>query len=372
MQSTQPVTSQAIPPESPQTREAIVAAIKANPQAGYAPFHRAPKRKQSSKIFREMGINEAVRDRLDSAYPDFANSEDFRTRSIKPVCTFKTGAGALADLEIGPGRLTLFGAPPKYGKTDLVTQLAIDAAPLQEGVVVFVANAEMSPSTLMARQVARLSGVPLERFDQDELPGDVRDRLLEAKDTLQSIACGDPEIPDDISYMSEGRYNTAIQFCLPPFSTLNLMCMAAEAEQYAMRRPDQIIVVCDYVQRFSALDRSKFEKWKRYCERKRVSIEPPHVRDVDAVMSELRKLAATGVCVIAVSATNRDSYDNPSLGAFRGSSELEYAADDCFVLAKDDERGDIVHLRHVASRNSATRDRVLRFDGSIHKFTPAE
>ena len=85
-------------------------------------------------------------------------------------------------------------------------------------------------------------------------------------------------------------------------------------------------------------------------------------------MSELRILAQAGVCVIAVSAMSRDSYDKATMGGFRGSSELENAADDAYVLTHDDDRKGIVHLRHVASRNSATKDRVLRFDGSVQVY----
>ena len=83
-------------------------------------------------------------------------------------------------------------------------------------------------------------------------------------------------------------------------------------------------------------------------------------------------IANTGVSVIVVSATNRESYDRPTLGAFRGGSDLEYAADDAYVLAKDEKDTELIRLCHVASRHSATQDRMLRFDGSIHRFTPAE
>ena len=151
--------------------------------------------------------------------------------------------------------MTLFGAPPKYGKTDLVTQLAVDAARLQTGVMVFIGNAEMHTSTLMARQVARLSGVPIEVFTQAEVSAEIQERVSKAKNALQQIGYpADDEIGTDKDFIhaSEGMYNTAVQFMCPPFSTLNLMTLAGNVEHYAARRPDQIIVVCDYVQRFSA------------------------------------------------------------------------------------------------------------------------
>ena len=336
---------------------------------------RIPVRKQPSKIFRALGINEVTRNHLDYAYRAFATPEEFCPKQIQPVRTFKTGIGALENLEIGPARVTLFGAPPKYGKTDLVTQLAVDAARLQTGVMVFIGNAEMHTSTLMAPSGSTLGSADRGFHASGSVGRDSGARVEGQETALQQIGYpADDEIGTDKDFIhaSEGMYNTAVQFMCPPFSTLNLMTLAGDVEHYAARRPDQIIVVCDYVQRFSALDRSRFEKWKRYCERKNVSTQPPHVHDVDAVMSELRILAQAGVCVIAVSAMSRDSYDKATMGGFRGSSELEYAADDAYVLTHDDDRKGIVHLRHVASRNSATKDRVLRFDGSVHKFTPAD
>jgi replicative DNA helicase len=338
--------------------------------------HRGPQRKQSSTIFRSMGISQQTRETIDDCRLSYGNHSGFLPYMAEPQRSFDTGP---ADLDIGPGRITLVGGMPKLGKTDYVTQAVVDMARQTPGVMVFIANAEMSRSALMARQIARLSGYPgpLPEGDtrESDLPKEIQDRIIAAREELRAIGtgedrrdCGD----DDIEHITEGMYETAIQFVEPPFDTLNLTILVAEAEQYARRRPDQIILVVDYIQRFAALDRTKFQKWKRYCERTKKAVPPPLVRTVDEVMSELRLIAQTGVCVVAVSSLSRDAYDGATLGGFRGSAELEYGCDDAFVLARDESDQSIVHVRHLASRNSAPRDRVLRFNGALHRFTALE
>jgi replicative DNA helicase len=327
-----------------------------------------PKVRKPGTIGPAMGIAKTDGEWFD---PSYGGTTGIETNKIQAPCVHKTGVGSLANVSIGPRRITLIGAPPKYGKTDLVTQLVVDALRNAPGMMALIANAEMSPSALVARQIARLSGVPIERFTTENVPPEIEERVKVAKKTLGGIG-QDSEADftdDDWCHRSEGMYETAIQFCEPPFNTLNLAIGLTDMEFYCERRTDQLILVVDYIQLFSAPDRSKFDRWKRYCKRKQVSLPPPLVSDLGAIMSELRRIANTGVSVVVVSATNRESYEKPTLGAFRGGSDLEYAADDAFVLAKEGDEG-LVRLCHVASRNSATTDHLLRFDGAIHKFTP--
>jgi replicative DNA helicase len=326
------------------------------------------KQRPKSQIYRAVGVGKDDRDRLDRLEVSYGNVTGFDAERIEAPRIHKTGVGCMADLGIGPGRITLFGAPPKEGKTDLVTQLAIDAVRAQPDLMAIVANAEMNPSVLMARQVARLSGVPIERFTRPDPPQEIQDRVRRAEDELHQLGHDD----DASGYnFSEGMYDTLVQFGKAPFNTLNLAVQAAEVEHYAGRRPDQIILVVDYIQLFAALDRSLFEKWKRVCAARRASIAPPLVYDLGQVMAELRLIAQTGVSVIVVSALAREAYDKAILGGFRGGSDLEYAVDDAFVLTREG-MGDVVRLCHVASRNNAPKDRLLKFDGSIHKFSPAD
>ena len=55
-------------------------------------------------------------------------------------------------------------------------------------------------------------------------------------------------------------YETAVQFLDPPFNTLNLVIGLADIEYFCQRRPDQLILVVDYIQLFLALDRSKADQ----------------------------------------------------------------------------------------------------------------
>jgi hypothetical protein len=310
-----------------------------------------------------MGIEQADRERLNSlAYGKLY----FPFGGTKPPGLHVTGTGALADLGIGPGRITLLGGPPKRGKTSLVNQLAIDALQNDENLVVYIANVEMSPDTLMRHQVARLSGISIDELSRDDLPAELEDRMFCAMEHLYSL--GNAE--SGVCAVSGGYFKSAIQFCSPPFDTLNLACQMSYAEHYADRSPEQIIVVVDYVQAFAALNRDEFYEWKRE-HRDGSRAKPPIVRDLNRVMSELRRLASAGVCVIVVSAMARDAYDTADLGGFRGGSVLEYACDDAYVLLPGEQPG-VVQLRHVASRNNQCRDRLLRFDGARHHFTSAE
>ena len=56
----------------------------------------------------------------------------------------------------------------------------------------------------------------------------------------------------------------------------------------------------------------------------------------------------------------RSSYDGDglNLASFRESSELEFGADDAFILVADDDQDDAVTLRHLKSRHGECRDMV--------------
>jgi replicative DNA helicase len=103
-------------------------------------------------------------------------------------------------------------------------------------------------------------------------------------------------------------------------------------------------------------------------------------------MDYLRQFADAGVAIIVVAALarskdakGRSSYtDGLSLASFRETSELEYGADDAFILAAADNAIDAgpsssrVVLKHLKSRHGETKDVVLTFDGKRQRFTPAE
>ncbi|MFM9964254.1 MAG: hypothetical protein ACKV2Q_23880, partial [Planctomycetaceae bacterium] len=68
----------------------------------------------------------------------------------------------------------------------------------------------------------------------------------------------------------------------------------------------------------------------------------------------------------------RSSYSGEglSLASFRESSELEFGADDAFILTPvaDSE----VILRHLKSRNGECLDLRLTFDKPLQRFTPID
>jgi replicative DNA helicase len=78
-----------------------------------------------------------------------------------PPTLYPVGTGELARIEIGPGLVTLIGGAPNAGKSALVMQWGLDALMLTPSLRAIVCSVEMSPSTWLDRQLARLSGIDL-------------------------------------------------------------------------------------------------------------------------------------------------------------------------------------------------------------------
>jgi replicative DNA helicase len=145
-------------------------------------------------------------------------------------------------------------------------------------------------------------------------------------------------------------------FVRPPFDLANV---AATADAFIGENHPGLLLL-DYIQR----------------------IPPPGEHgdqrgSVNATMDYIRQFADAGVAVLVVSAIGRtkdnkgrSTYagDGLNLASFRESSELEYGADDAFILVPDNG-GDGVTLRHLKSRYSEPRDIALDFDGSLQRFT---
>jgi replicative DNA helicase len=101
---------------------------------------------------------------------------------------------------------------------------------------------------------------------------------------------------------------------------------------------------------------------------------------VDATMNYLRQFADAGVAVLVVAAVGRtkdkagrSSYDGDglNLASFRESSELEFGADDAFMLVNHPKQADLVILKHLKARHTEARDLTLRFDRACQRFGPA-
>lgn len=252
-----------------------------------------------------------------------------------PPTFYPVGTGELARIEVGPGLVTLLGGAPGAGKTGFTMQAVIDALRLTPALRAVCCNVEMPPAVLLDRQLARLSGIDLRTIRYRQLGSEHADRIDHAMSTLEPLA-------------------ERLAFVRPPFDLANV---AATADAF-----DAGLLLLDYIQR----------------------IPPPgnHADrrgSVDATMDYLRQFADAGVAVLVVSAVGRgkdskgrSSYavDALSLASFRESSELEFGADDAFILAADPEDGDTVTLRHLKARHSEAKDLPLRFERALQRFTP--
>lgn len=253
-----------------------------------------------------------------------------------PPTLYRCGDGELARINIGPGLVTLIGGAPGAGKTAFTMQLALDSLRLNPGLRALVCNVEVSPLVLLDRQLARLAGLQYSRVRLRQLDAVDGERAAVALEELERIA-------------------ERLAFVRAPFDLENI---AAAADAH-----DAGLIVFDYLQR----------------------IRPPGEHgdrrgSVDALMDYLRQFADAGVAVLSVSSVGRtrdrqgrSSYaaDGLSLASFKESSELEFGADDAFILSPSGDNGEVT-LRHLKARHSEPRDIVLQFRGSCQQFEPIE
>jgi replicative DNA helicase len=263
--------------------------------------------------------------------------------SDTPPTLYPVGSGDLGRIEVGPGLVTLFGGAPNVGKTALVMQLVSDALMLTPDLKAIVCNVEMSPTALLDRQLARLADIPLTPIRHRRLEAKHAERVERGLQALERLA-------------------DRLAFVRPPF---NLASVAGGADGF-----EAGLILLDYVQRIGP---------------------PPGSHEdrrggIDATMSYLRQFADAGVAVVVVAALarskdarGRSSYgEGLSLASFRETSELEYGADDAFILAPADNGEEQdgptrrVVLRHLKSRHGETRHIPLVFDGAHQRFTPAD
>lgn len=114
--------------------------------------------------------------------------------------------------------------------------------------------------------------------------------------------------------------------------------------------------VLDYVQRFTT-DSDKDSRTQ-----------------LDKLMGNIRLLAnQANTCIVVISSVSRQTgktgstYAGTNLASFRGSAELEFGADDAYLLDADD--GGTATLRCLKKRFGRKIDTPLRFNGSLQEFT---
>ncbi len=251
----------------------------------------------------------------------------------KPPVRWSAGAGALARFPIGPGLLTLLGGPPATGKTAFANQLAFDAVRLTPTLKVLITCCEMSPALLLDRQLSRLSGVPYSR---------IRNRCLDDADR--------PAVATGLATLNEIRDRVA--FHTGPFD------LTAVAESADGCEADLIVI--DYLQRLGAPGQHRDKRGQ-----------------TNAILDTLREFASAGLGLLVLSSVGRQpnkngksTYDGLTLASFKESGDIEYAADDAFILAPPE--GGWVTLKHVKARHTEMADIPLRCDLSRMRFDPAD
>jgi replicative DNA helicase len=272
---------------------------------------------------------QSAADLLDSWRDDLLSGE--------PPTLYAVGTGELARIELGPGIVTLVGGPPGAGKTALTMQWVLDALVMTPDLKALVCNVEMSPRVLLDRQLARLADINLTSIRHRRLAAEHAEAVERGMRILADLA-------------------DRLAFVRPPFDLANV---AASADSF-----NADLILLDYIQRIGAHG--------EHGDRRGA---------VDSLMSHLRQFADAGVAVVVVSAVGRSkdgrgrsSYATGlNLASFRETSELEYGADDAFIL-QPASRGtpSCVALELLKSRHGETSDIVLNFDGPHQRFTAAD
>jgi len=246
---------------------------------------------------------------------------------------YPVGVNGLERVEVGPGRVVLIGGAPGSGKTALVMQMTIDALRAMPGLRGVVANIEMTPAVLLDRQLARLSGVPLDLIAKRKLDDTHATRIDRGMATLDAIA-------DRLAFV-DGPHD--------------LKNVAEAADDFGAS-----LLVLDYLQRI----RAPGEHGDRRG-------------GVDALMDYLRRFADAGCGLLCLSAVargkdkkGRSSYDGDalSLASFRESSELEYGADSAYVLVPSRDDPEHVTLRCLKHRHGDPQDLAMVFERRIQRF----
>jgi replicative DNA helicase len=235
-----------------------------------------------------------------------------------------------------PGHVCLLGGAPGAGKTAFVMQVVIEALRFNPDRRVLVANCEMSDHALLDRQLSRLSGVPAEVVRRRQFTPSQRDRVAAGVATLGSVV---------------GR----LAFLRKPYTIANVASSAAEH--------GADIVVIDYIQRFSSSPGGDSDSKQKIAK----------------VMDDLRAIAALGFVVIVLSAVGRTRDDKGrssyaseglNLASFRESSELEFGADDAFILAPvAANKPQVIVLKHLKCRHGKPTDLHLKFERDYQGFS---
>ena len=263
-------------------------------------------------------------------------------RSGKPPTFFPiSDKEPLSRIEVGPKLITLIGGAPGAGKTAFVMQSVVDALRLTPDLQAVVCNVEMTPEVLLERQLARLSGVPLASIRYRRVAEMPPERIEPGLATIEKIA-------------------SRLCFVKPPFDLGNIAATADKITEQS--GSDRLLLVLDYLQRIKSPG--------TYADRR---------GSVDFAMNAIRGYAEQGAAVLVVSSVGRQkdnrgrsSYDAEfiNLASYKESGELEFGADDAFILAPSKDLSGGRVLKHLKARHGETQDLELEFDGATQQFKP--
>lgn len=196
-------------------------------------------------------------------------------------------------VEVAPGSVSTIGGYPGAGKSALAEQIVFELLAGEPELVVIIANVELSPMVLLARQMQRETGIAAKRILRDDLQ---LHELSEVKGCWAKLR----KLADRIIIMQEANRVALVEAQVPAQSPC--------------------VVVLDYIQRFDSGQKDLRQ-------------------NVNGVMDSARRMALRGAAVLAISAlarqrnlTGGSTYQGAGLTAFKESGELEYSTDWAAIL----------------------------------------
>ncbi len=233
--------------------------------------------------------------------------------------------------ELEPETITVIAAQPGEGKSSLACQMLFEALRLDENLKMMMVNCELTLKQVRIREISRLAKVDSKKIRRKTWTDEQKERCEECDDYIQSIADRFCFIDNDFDLINIEEYVKAFK--------PNVICL-------------------DYIQCIQ-VDRTAPARDMK--------------SEIDAAMSGIRRLVSKhGIAAIVISSMNRNGnagYDgNINMGRMAGSSSIEYASDDLYIMDRPD--GDPSHrmLHHKKARNDEPKDIHLHFEGKFQRW----
>ena len=191
----------------------------------------------------------------------------------------------------------------------------------------------MPPKVLLDRQLSRVSGAPYSRIRERKLTDADKPAVHTALATLA-------EISDRVTFLT---------------GAFDLAGVVAAGDGC-----DADLILIDYLQRLGATGQHRDKR-----------------SQTNAVLDAFRGFAESGRGLLVLSSVGRQpdkkgksGYTGLSLASFKESGDIEYSADDAFLLTPPE--GGWATLSHVKARHTEMADIPLRCDLSVMRFESDE